>query len=587
MTAYRPSARIRLTIRTEEFEDTSDLEARLPDPERGIPNAPTPSSRAQSATSGAASDTSAERLRVNQERRAALNRQRATLPPEEFERQERQLDDEWEDIYRGNVESEDDAVQQPPESVAGAARDDLTVVGMIEPVSCEIQRNGLATADTMSVVIDYADAPIDPRIIRAVGIEAIVGVVPPDDYEAGMERLETRGDGSLLSLIGANDEGVLEGATRFVGFVDEWSVQYSDTGDTVTLECRDMSAPLRDTPLISGESIDLSLPIDEGITALLNSSATTRGMTVIYGGDGDAPTPSESAPVRRRARRGRRSRRARRAQQMSLWDHINDVVRGLGLVPITRGYDIVLIEPRTLYTTAGVARMVFGRNLVHLDFNRRLTGVKVPTIEVRSYDSDRGRTLWARYPTRSGDTSSGVMGEQNPPGPRRANDVTPSGSNPNEKIQTILVSGVTDPSLLEATAQSAYEQIGRQEIEGSLSTFDAWSYDQPPGGADLLDLTAGDPVELLVVSAHGEEEEAAGASTTLARIQAMDRNRRTDYMVALGWNETIAARFAALQDATGFQTTFRVQDVRISWDSESGLKVSLDFINYIVVREES
>ena len=77
-----------------------------------------------------------------------------------------------------------------------------------------------------------------------------------------------------------------------------------------------------------------------------------------------------------------------------------------------------------------------------------------------------------------------------------------------------------------------------------------------------------------------------GTNTTLAQLQAMTRNRRRDYLVARGWPERLASRFAALQEATEFQTVFRVQDVRLNWDRDSGLKLQAGFINYVVVREE-
>lgn len=251
------------------------------------------------------------------------------------------------------------------------------------------------------------------------------------------------------------------------------------------------------------------------------------------------------------------------------------------------GFDVALIRPRTHFAGTETKRMVYGRNLEHLAFSRKLMGVKVPTIEVRCYDSEICRTRWARWPVRSGERRSGVMGRDNPPRPLRANEVPPSGSNPDESIKTFTVSGITDPSFLEQIAESVFEQLGRQEIEGNFVTADAWSYESEPDDGDLLGLRSGDAVELLLARADSQEDEDVGSNATLNRIQAMDRARRRDYMVALGWDRTVADRFAALQDATGFQTTFRVSDVRFNWDQESGLKTTVDFINFITVREEA
>lgn len=574
-------------MRTEEFDDTSDLVSRLPDPFASDATVST----AEEPTTPQTTDDVEDRLARNQERRTSLESRRASMSVEEYRRESAAIAAERQRLYAvqsavGALESHE---MRPPEAVSGSTSDDLTTIGAISPQSISIVRSGPATADTVALTLDWADMPVDPRILRAAAFELTLGVVSADDYEAGMERGETRRDGSLLSIVGSLDNATPVGACRDVGFVDEATVKFdSEGGDSIDLQCRDASAVLRDTMLPTGESIDLSRPLDEALRAFLDSvHATTRGMTVSWEATGDPPTPSASTPTRRQPRRGQVQRRARRGgESMSLWDHITDVVRGQGFMPFARGWDLVVTDPRTLYTTEGVRRMVYGRNLSSLEFTRKVGGVKVPTYEVRCYDSERGRTLWARYPVADGQRASGVLGIDEQPGPGRANEVPPSGSNPDEGIRVMLVSGITDTDVLARVARGMFEQTGRQEITGRFETSDAWSYDTEPELADLLTLKSGDAVELLVSRAGTTEDEAVGSNTTLAQIQAMDRRRRSDYMVGLGWSRAVADRFAALQDATGFQTTFRVSEVSISFDPDSGLRISVDFMNYIVVRED-
>jgi hypothetical protein len=269
----------------------------------------------------------------------------------------------------------------------------------------------------------------------------------------------------------------------------------------------------------------------------------------------------------------------------------------MGLLPVMDGFTLALIAPRTLYSTSGGTalaggggeprRMVWGRNLRSLSFERVFCGVRAPTIEVRSYDPDQGRTIWARYPVAAGQPASGVLGRDVPPAPSRASAVQPSGS-ANDAIRVMVVQGVTDPGRLAAVARNAFEQIGRQEISGTFETDEVTSYDAPEDAADLLAMNAGDAVELLMAQADSTDaaQEAAGTASTMAEIQAMDRARRADYMVALGWPRAVAERFAALQDATGFQTVFRVQRVTLRF-SEEGFSLSCDFINYVTVREDA
>lgn len=524
-------------------------------------------------------------LTRNEEQLRALARQRSTIAAEDYTAKRQKLLREREQIRSGalvRVKLESGGVR--PDAVGGAA-DDLTVIGSITPVNASIERSGLTAPDKCTVTLNYTDAPFDPRTIRSCGVELLIGVIPPSQFHAGIELGQTRGDGSLVSTIGDQADGSIYGATRFVGFVDEWTVKYSGDGDTVTLECRDMSAPLRDLKLNPGESINLSLPLTDGIQRLLDSvSPTTAGVVVRYAGDGDPPVPAGAAPGRRRARRGRVARRNRRGDQdMSLWDHIQDTCAATGMVPIVRDFELVVSEARTLYSTADALRMVYGQNLESLEFTRRLSGVKVPTIEVRCYDAVIGRTRWARYPVRRGEIKSGIFGLSNPPRALRANEVTPSGANPTESIRTKVVSGVTDPVVLARIARNTFEQIGRQEIEGQFSTYEVSSYGHDPFEVDLLDARQADPVEVLIVAATSED----APTSTLAELQAFTRARRAEYLKSLGWNKDVSERFAALQDNNGFQSVFRIQDLRIDYDNDEGIKIGCGFINYITVREDS
>lgn len=586
MSIFHPSARVRLVIRTEEYADTAALEARLPPQDAGgAPQAPAATPAPPQPTRPASSQEVAQMLTRNEEQLRALARQRADMPAEEYTAKRQKLLREREQIRSGalvRVKLASGGVR--PDAVGGAA-DDLTVIGSIQPVSASIERNGLTAPDACNITLNYADAPFDPRTIRSCGVEVLIGVIPPQQVYEGLELGQTRGDGSLVSTIGDQADGSIYGATRFVGFVDEWTVKYSGDGDTVTLECRDMSAPLRDMKLNPGESIDLSVPLTDGIQRLLDSvSPTTAGVVVRWQGEGDPPVPADAAPGRRRARRGRVARRNRSGdEEMTIWDHIVDTCVAAGTTPLVRDFDVVVSEARTLFSTEGALRMVYGQNLENLEFTRRMAGVKVPTIEVRSFDQAIGRTRWARYPVRRGERASGILGVTNPPRPLRANEVTPSGANPTESIKTKNVSNVSDPVVLERIARNAFEQIGRQEIEGQFTTYDVSSYGRDPFEVDLLDARTADPVEVLIVASTSED----APTSTLAELQAFTRARRREYLKSLGWNDDVASRFAALQEANGFQSVFRIQDLRVDFDNDDGIKISCGFINYITVREDA
>lgn len=592
MGSFRPSARVRLQIRVEEFSDTGDLDRRL---ERPIPPDEQITAGAQPASAGEATQDVAAQLQRTQQSLSELIARRESMDSETFARDRARLERQRDSLQQQQANAgRAPNAQQRPEALEGAPPDDRVILGNILPRSLSIERNGIRQADTCSIELDHADAPIDPRIVRACAVEVILGTVSPLLYQQGLQGVRAD-DGMLRSIVQrGHGSGILNAATRFVGWVDEWDVAASgDDGDSLMLNCRDMTALLIDTPLPTGFAINLDEPITVGIQALIDAIPATRGFTVRFGQPGappqPGPIPSQALQTVRRARRGRVARRARRGnQRMNLWDHITDTTIQLGLVPLVIGFDLHLIEPRTFYgRTGGARRMVYGRNLSHLEFSRKLGGVTVPTIQVRTYDGTIGRTRWAQHPVPAGQPASGIFGETDPPQPSRANRPGVSGSSPDNRIQTFTVSGVSDPEQLRRVAEATWQQIGRQELEGKFETDDISSVDVAEDDeGDLLDMNAGDAVELLVLAPRGEgqpQQDQTGA--TLQQLQAMSRSRRADYLVSVGWARDVAERLAALQDATGFQTVFRVQNVRISWDTEEGVSITTDFINFVTVRE--
>jgi hypothetical protein len=181
----------------------------------------------------------------------------------------------------------------------------------------------------------------------------------------------------------------------------------------------------------------------------------------------------------------------------------------LALVPVMRGFTLYLLEPRTLFADPRRRRkMVWGKNLKGLSFSRKLGGVKCQTIEMRSPNPATGRTLWARYPVFAGQPPSGLLGKGGSPQPQKTRTavVGPTGA-ADESILVQYVRGVTDLKLLERIAQNVFEEIGRQEIEGSFSTDDLDSFDSVVEG-DLLDLQSGDPIDILVAKPNKLEQSA-------------------------------------------------------------------------------
>lgn len=589
MPSFRPSSRIRLQLRLDERTDTEALDRKL---ERDAPDGATVMDTVPTTQQGRQQE-----LSVNRARKRALQRERASLSPDELAERTVRLDE------RRNVLQLGGESQNRPQGLEASEHDERTIGVDVVPISSSIQRNGLMEADTAEVTFDYRTVPIDPRVIRACFLDLVIGTVSASDFEFGVAGI-TRDDGSPLSLVARRpgQDVQLGSTTRFVGYVDDWNIS-ADEGDTVTVRARDMTAPLIDLKLPTGITIDLQIPLADGVQGLVDAFASTRGMKVVFGnpgaeslvpfGRGDrGPIPGDAVPRPRKARRGRQARRAKSGDTaMSVWDHIVDTVVATGYLPIIRGLALYLIEPRTFYQgSASAKKLVYGRNLKKLEYARKIGGVsKVPTIEVRCPDPEIARTRWARAPVVDGQQASGVFGINDPPKANRANNVSPGGS-AQEEIKVIPISGISDGETLERIARSLFEQIGRQEIEGNFSTDDITAFESDDDG-DLLDLQPGDAVEVLVAPLNAASTEDStnstpgGSVSSLQELTSFTVSRRKEFLVGLGYAELAAQRLAEAQEQTHLVTTFRVQDVAIDWSQDEGVSIDGDFVNFIVVRE--
>ena len=591
MAVFRPSSRIRLQLRIDELIDTAELEAKL---ERDPPEGATVMDTIPTTELGRQ-----EELNKNRARKRAVVRERAGISIDELLGRTARLDERRNLLQLGGATE-----QNRPQGLEATEHDERTIGIDVLPLTSRIMRNGLMEADEAEVEFDFRNVPIDPRMLRAAYLDMVIGTVSDLDYEAGVIGGVTRADGSPLSVVARvpGQDVRLGSSTRFVGYVDDWTVNSSENGDTISIRARDMTAPLIDQKLPTGVTIDMTLPVADGVQELVNMFAATRGMKVVFGNPGDpedplgrgdrGPTASDFIPRARKARKGRQARRTKSGDTaMTVWDHIVDTVVATGFLPIIRGLVLFIIEPRTFYQgTSNAKQLVYGRNLIDLSFSRKLGGVsKVPTIEVRCPDPQIGRTRWARAPTKKGQVASGVYPETPPPKATRANNISPGGS-AQEEIKVIPISGISDGAALERIAISLFEQIGRQEIEGSWSTADITSFGSDDEG-DLLDLQPGDAVEVLIAPLNAATTQDStntfpgGAVTSMQELQSFTVSRRKEFLVRLGYAELAAQRLAEAQEQTHLVTTFRVQDVTIDWSQEDGVSIEGDFINFIVIRE--
>lgn len=612
MGTYYPSAQIRLQLRLDDFTEQEQLSRKLL-----LPTANNFGASAPATESGQASALSA-----NQAARSSLGKTKSATSPTQYAAQKAQLDAARSAVQAAELSGQPVDVPKP-EGLTGGDDDENTVVFSCLPQACSIERNNILDPDTAEVTLDFRDVPIDPRSIRSALVTVTIGTVDADSYQRGIIARELRdSDGMLVSVVErqADEELRFTGSqSRFVGFVDEWSIELG-LDDTVTLKARDISALLKDERLPAGVAIDLTKPIITGIEELLARNddfgkplfPSARGLKIYFGTpeqfaagktEEKGPTPGETIAKAHKTRKGKQAKAARNGdQQDSLWDHVVTTCQKLGLIPYMRNFVLFVTTPANVYSqVANGRKMVFGRNLSDLKFSRKLGGVQADTIEMRSFDPDIGRTRWARHPVLHDEPSSGILNDPNSPQPTvsRPSKLSPTGKT-SETVRVFSMPRVTDLELLQSIARQTFEEIARQEIEGSFTTDDLDSFRDPddPGtlpSADLLELQAGEPITILFApsstTAQGDPfqqtpKAGEGSPANAQDLAGFTFSRRVDYLTGLGMSAKVAQRLAASQEQIPLANTFKAAYVNLDYSVDDGISVQVSFYNYVVVREE-
>jgi hypothetical protein len=539
-------------------------------------------------------------VRLDDPHRKRFNRNKATLPVT-------QTSSKYPEVL--DVVNEGGALRLVPKSVQGAQKttkkgtpfhlsvpnindDPLTqVISGVIPNRASLALNGIRSASTLTLEIPFSALPIEPRMVRGVGVEFYLGTVTASDFARGVagDTREAKNGAEPLNIIPESYTdafGRPRSNLRFSGWVDEWEVVWGESQPMVRLQCRDNTAILIDTQAPALLALDPKIPLDQAFAKYLARFPQFAGLSVKYLPESaQAPTYREvTAKAAFNPRFGAPQFMAN--GQGSVMDYFADVAGALGLVvrsdPSTA--TIIIQQPRSIYgdsfptrdddpfgrTTESGLQMpyrmfVFGRNVLDLSMKRKYTVAGPTTIEVRSYDPVKKRNLVVRYPYKAERLERGLPGQLLP----------------DEKIQQFFQRGITDQKTLHRIAQGLYEQLGRNEIELNVKTRNLGSFGGSALDPDLLDCKVGDTIQFEVTAdAQTGELNAVNAVEVAQRQSGSAR----DYVQRLGYSERFAAAYAEVMRNALLLPYFRVKRMDFSWDIERGVDIAVTGINYIGVR---
>lgn len=529
-------------------------------------------------------------------------------------------------------------------------RDDFSHIVYISPFSASVELPGYRQAGKFNLSFRWRELPIDPRLVKACGVEIHLGSVSPDDFAIGMTRKEINWRRRSIIDIRNSVDALRPDTIAMVGTVDSWTVDFEDSGGTVSIEGRDNRGILLDAnfdPAMLGQ-INVSNNIKEVVEQILSfhplfgpafsfnggnrikvkaniNEFKDRKLPLVLQDDLTTRVNEKARTVKAKAdaaaakavKAGRTPRAAPPKgdhDKLNYWDLITHYCYLVGVIPTFLGEDILLRPVRNLYdmrvnagtdptkptpfqngqirsvqTENGIQhlrlrRLVYGRDVQSLKFERKIGGVKGRAIQVYSVntssDKKDGRMISVIWP-READPDYQKVSKQ---------DVSGQGSQ--EEILVIHLSGITQKERLEEVAQAIYEELNRSEVGGSCVTKTLSSYGGSNEDPDLLRLRPGDAVQFLVdTRALNSRSPLVSAITDFNR---MPFDQAVDAVVqALGSNNDLGDnRLARVLVATArglvfeLSTFFRVNTVRFNWAIDSGVEISFDFQNYIEVRQQ-
>lgn len=411
------------------------------------------------------------------------------------------------------------------------------------PKSVKVNINSYVEADTFELEVDYKTFPFDPRTIRSCQVSIF------------MENLDKLGD--PLSAMEPGEENAV-----FEGFADEDQMQLDDSQRCVRIKGRDFTALYIDAKW-PGKMLPLDKPVDQVIAGIIGRLKATGNITV------DNRTGSATLPTLAKfypdfgALAGKRNAK----QNEKYWDVIQDIANRAGLICYMELDKLVLTKPRTLYDPSKAVQFVYGKNLKKLEMTRKFGRQKGFNILVRCITGKE--VLKAEIPKDSTNLPEGGdyvrIPKQSPKGAmvdkKEEDSIAP--------VMAFNVANVTDKAHLVEVGEKIYEELGRQQIEGSITT----SVMDAPSGADvlcfnLLKLRNGTPISIVI------------GTDDLEGIRKVDNvAQRTQYLQMRGYPQKVATIFA--QTLGKFTTPFYTKSVSFSLDADQGFRIDVDFLNFI------
>lgn len=414
------------------------------------------------------------------------------------------------------------------------------------PRSCDVRRNSARQADECTVELDYRDFPLDPRLIKDMLISVHIDDVLNDNVPLVPSRL----------------------TLRFVGRVDEPSVDLGPSMQTVKLTARDFTGiwlnskwplaarppgappntdakPTLETPpgMTLGALVDVMARI--GVPAL-GIPPITPLVPVVF-------TDPLAAALDVHARTGKLSFVTE--DDDSAWDVLSALCERFGLVPVFE-LDILTIRTAT-FASARSALLIYGQNVESLKFSRNLRLKKQKQVKIVAWNPILGIELDAAYP----------------PIEQLTTQLSEKGT-PTTKVEQVIyhVEGPYIGPELGLLAQQVWTETVQSEVVGELET------------KEMADLLLGDS---LLSLANGDILICKLGTEDLASIASMSTSQALAFLIdptkpGAVDPATALALVKAWQAAQQLSITFYITETAHKWDRTTGYQLTVRFRDFVL-----
>lgn len=463
--------------------------------------------------------------------------------------------------------------------------DSPVLIPDIIPWSANVQLNSYKEADTWEVTFDLKRFPFSPELIRSCAVEIYI-YQKPDQTTPYQWNTEA----NLAS----------------VGLIDNATLNQGDDGGTITFTGRDYTSLLLDRewdPTKSGDrgrvpDGDLAEVVqnlvDEALAAPVHAGKTLTVKFLDYDVAPETGTWGRRneitrkkvviKPPRTTKSRSRRKRGISVKADSNYWDVIYKLCLSYGFIVYVRGFDVIICKPHVLQAESqNYYRVAYGRNLETLSVERKMAKDAVPQIRVRSYDPKNKAAIEGRFPDDNDSVAKGV----------KRKPVTTGIGTKREEYRTYTYPDVKDEKTLTEIARSVYYTLARGEGKINFSTPHLRDIPQPEpgqlsqeftsdlfarvqelsdGARNMLQMRPGDACQIVWDAFNSE----------VMLNKDIPLEQKVSQLQALGYSESVAVLVANNYSKLDyFRQAFYVKEVSLQWDSESGIAIDVEAMNFI------